>query len=218
MLMTEQEEEEATSRFPPLFLPRGECRYVVMGHVCPVHVPDVSELILVGGLHDVLALCFLPGQCSTAFCGADYWAVVCRCAGAGHHQGGCRPCGYCISGIPGFEHEQFRRDRCDSNMYGSRLAGLVAPFSDVIEVMLTVSCRSLSWVWCFDNDNDSNNNTIWGGPFFNRRGASTPLWGVESRSLPRRWPNPIPALPPFVVKTPHLHGAPTMEETSFVKL
>ena len=50
----------------------------------------------------------------------------------------------------------------------------------------------------------------------NRRGASTTLWGVESCSLPSRWPNPIPAIPPFVVRTPHLHGAPTTEETSVV--
>ena len=39
---------------------------------------------------------------------------------------------------------------------------------------------------------NNNNNTIWRGP--------------ESRSLPSRWPNPIPAIPPYVVKTPHLHG------------
>ena len=49
---------------------------------------------------------------------------------------------------------------------------------------------------------------------FNRRGGSTPLWRVESWSLPSRWPNPIPAIPPYVVRTPHLHGAPTTEETS----
>ena len=47
---------------------------------------------------------------------------------------------------------------------------------------------------------------------FNRRGAS-PLWGVEACSLPSRRPNPIPASPPYVVRTPHLHGAPTTEET-----
>ena len=34
---------------------------------------------------------------------------------------------------------------------------------------------------------------------------------------PKQAPNPIPAIPPHVVKTPHLHGAPTTEETSFVK-
>ena len=47
---------------------------------------------------------------------------------------------------------------------------------------------------------------------FNRRGASTPLWGVEACSHPSRRPNPIPAVPPYVVRTPHLHGAPTTEE------
>ena len=53
---------------------------------------------------------------------------------------------------------------------------------------------------------------------FNRRGASTPLWGVEPCSLPSRRPNPIPAITPSVVRTPHLHGAPSTEETSTVKL
>ena len=48
---------------------------------------------------------------------------------------------------------------------------------------------------------------------FNRRGASTPLWRVESCSPPSRRPNPIPAIPPSVVRTPHLHGAPTTKET-----
>ena len=48
---------------------------------------------------------------------------------------------------------------------------------------------------------------------FNRRGASTPLWGVEACSPPSRRPNPIPAIPPYVVRIPHLHGAPTTEET-----
>ena len=50
------------------------------------------------------------------------------------------------------------------------------------------------------------------------RGASTPLWGVESCSLPSWWPNPIPAIPPCVVRTPRLHGAQTTEETFVVKL
>ena len=47
---------------------------------------------------------------------------------------------------------------------------------------------------------------------FNRRGASTPLWGVKACSLPSKRPNPIPAIPPYVVRTPHLHGAPKTEE------
>ena len=49
---------------------------------------------------------------------------------------------------------------------------------------------------------------------FNRQGASTPLWEVESWSLPSTWLNPIPANPPFVVRTPQLHGGPTAEETN----
>ena len=52
---------------------------------------------------------------------------------------------------------------------------------------------------------------------FNKRGASTPLWEVEACSPPSRRPKPIPAIPPYAVKTPQLHGAPTTEETSFVK-
>ena len=42
---------------------------------------------------------------------------------------------------------------------------------------------------------------------------SGPLWWVEACSPPSRRPNPIPAIPPYVVRTPHLHGAPTTEET-----
>ena len=70
------------------------------------------------------------------------------------------------------------------------------------------------------NNNTTNNNTTtqqqWHNLVrlhWNRRGASTPLWGVETCSHPSRRPNPIPAIPPFVVRTPHLHGAPTTEET-----
>ena len=62
----------------------------------------------------------------------------------------------------------------------------------------------------------NNNNTIWRLHFY-RRGASTQLCRVESCSLPSRWPCQIPATPPYVFKTPHLHGAATTEETSFVK-
>ena len=51
-----------------------------------------------------------------------------------------------------------------------------------------------------------------GGLRFNR-GPSTPFWGVEACSLPSRRPNPIPAIPPCVVRTHILYGAPTMEET-----
>ena len=47
---------------------------------------------------------------------------------------------------------------------------------------------------------------------FDRRGASTHS-GELNHALPSRWPKPIPAIPPYVVRTPHLHGAPTTEET-----
>ena len=50
-----------------------------------------------------------------------------------------------------------------------------------------------------------------------REEAPPPFRGVESPSLPRWWPNPSPALPPYVVRTPHLRGAPTTEETSVVE-
>ena len=63
-------------------------------------------------------------------------------------------------------------------------------------------------------EKNNNKNTILERLRFNRRGASTPLWGVESCSIPRRWPTQSPAIPPYVVRTPHLHGAPTTEETS----
>ena len=46
---------------------------------------------------------------------------------------------------------------------------------------------------------------------FNRRGAATPLWGLESCPLPSRRP-PIQAITPYVVRTPH-HPGPTTEET-----
>ena len=39
---------------------------------------------------------------------------------------------------------------------------------------------------------------------------------IQSSSLPGRWPDPILAVPPYIVRTPHLHGAPTTEDTSTV--
>ena len=51
---------------------------------------------------------------------------------------------------------------------------------------------------------------------FNRRGVITPLWGVESCTLPSRRSNSILTVPSFVVKTSDLHGVMTTEETSFV--
>ena len=39
---------------------------------------------------------------------------------------------------------------------------------------------------------NNNNIPIWRRLRFNRRGASTPLWRVESCSLPGSWPNSLP--------------------------
>ena len=61
--------------------------------------------------------------------------------------------------------------------------------------------------------NNNNNNTIWRGSVLT--GEEPPLHSgeLEACSHPSRRPNPIPAIPPYVVRTPHLHGAPTTEET-----
>ena len=59
---------------------------------------------------------------------------------------------------------------------------------------------------------NNNNNTIWGGSVLT--GEGPPLHSGELKhALPSWRPNPIPAIPPHVVRTPHLHGAPTTEET-----
>ena len=98
-------------------------------------------------------------------------------------------------------------------------------FSRELNTQVMSSCKSISPVTacCIErcgvamhthqvvSENNNNNNLK--RLRFNRRGASTPLWGVEACSPPSRWPNPIPAIPPYVVRTPHLHGAPTTEET-----
>ena len=62
------------------------------------------------------------------------------------------------------------------------------------------------------NKNKNNNNTIWRGFVSTGEEVPFPLWEVESCSHPSRRPNPIPAIPPYVVRTPHLHGAPTAVE------
>ena len=82
--------------------------------------------------------------------------------------------------------------------------------------VVLVPRESVSWVFTrhmCECRIQNNNNTTWRGSVFYRRGASTPLWGVESCALPSGRPNPIPAIPLCVVRTPHLHGAPTTEET-----
>ena len=46
-----------------------------------------------------------------------------------------------------------------------------------------------------NKNNNKNNNTIWGGSVFNRRGASTPLWGVDACSPPKQAAQPNPSYP-----------------------
>ena len=48
---------------------------------------------------------------------------------------------------------------------------------------------------------NNNNNPIWRGSTLTGEEPSTPLWGGEACSPPSRRPNPIPAVPPYVVRT-----------------
>ena len=65
-----------------------------------------------------------------------------------------------------------------------------------------------------NNKNKNNNNNLETFCFL-PRGASTPFRGVESCSLPPVSGQPLTELfLPFVVRTPHLHEAPTTEETT----
>ena len=52
---------------------------------------------------------------------------------------------------------------------------------------------------------------------FYMRGASTPLWRVESRSLASMWPNPIPPIPAHVVKTPQLDSDANAGNEKYLK-
>ena len=64
-----------------------------------------------------------------------------------------------------------------------------------------------------NNNNNNNNNTIWGGSVSTGE-EPPPHSGELKHALTQAGgPNPIPAIPPYVVRTPHLHGAPTTEET-----
>ena len=63
----------------------------------------------------------------------------------------------------------------------------------------------------------NNNNTIWRGSVLTGE-EPPPHSGEEAHALSEvGGPTQPPAIPPHIVKTPHLHGAPTTEETSFVK-
>ena len=61
--------------------------------------------------------------------------------------------------------------------------------------------------------NNNNNNTIWGGSVLTGEEPPPHSGELKHALSPSRRPNPIPAIPPYVVRTPHLHGAPTTEET-----
>ena len=61
--------------------------------------------------------------------------------------------------------------------------------------------------------NNNNNNTIWGGSVLTGEEPPPHSGELKACSHPSSRPNPIPANPPNVVRTPHLHGAPTTEET-----
>ena len=64
-----------------------------------------------------------------------------------------------------------------------------------------------------NNNNNNNNNTIWRGSVVTGE-EPPPHSGELKHALPQAGgPNPIPAVQPYVVRTPHLHGAPTTEET-----
>ena len=74
------------------------------------------------------------------------------------------------------------------------------------------------WTYAFRlkdrvNNNNNNNNTIWGGSVLTGEEPPPHSGELKHALSPNRRPNPIPAIPPYVVRTPHLHGAPTTEET-----
>ena len=117
---------------------------------------------------------------------------------------------------------QIMNDRCQvvqksENCEGPAVAVLFEWVVDVpvVQVLLAQFIDKILTVWrqrrwrCVTNNsnnnntNNNNNNTIWRGSVFT--GEEPPLCGVESCSPASRRPNPIPAIPPYVVRTPHLH-------------
>ena len=52
----------------------------------------------------------------------------------------------------------------------------------------------------------NNNNKFWRGSLLTGGELNHALSQASG-------PNPIPAIPPYVIRTPHLHGGPTTEET-----
>ena len=59
-------------------------------------------------------------------------------------------------------------------------------------------------------ENNKNNNTIWGGSVLT--GEEPPPHSGELKHALSQAGGPT-AIPPYVVRTPHLHGAPTTKET-----
>ena len=104
---------------------------------------------------------------------------------------------------------------CQSTAGFGRISQFLRGLSPRCSHIISTSSSYGGLEWRVGPHNTNNNNLV--RLRFNRRGAFTPLWGVKSCSLPSKWPSPIPAIPLQVVRTPHLHGAPTAEETSFVK-
>ena len=76
----------------------------------------------------------------------------------------------------------------------------------------TYTCRLLS-----ARVRHNNNYTIWCGYFVTGEELPPHSGGLKHALLQAGGPTQFPAFPPYVVKTPHLHGAPTTKETSFVK-
>ena len=64
-----------------------------------------------------------------------------------------------------------------------------------------------------DSSDNNNNNTIWGGSVLTVE-EPPPHSGELKHALPQAGgPTQSQLSPPCVVRTPHLHGAPTTEET-----
>ena len=128
------------------------------------------------------------------------------------------------SGCPGVERQFFELSsahncECSKAPGGAGVAGSLLPgdsapwFANFIPVFVDKNVPTEGATEQQQQHQQQQQQYNLGRIRFNRRGAATPLWGVETCSHPSRRPNPIPAIPPYVVRTPHLHGAPTTEET-----
>ena len=97
---------------------------------------------------------------------------------------------------------------CSVRIFRTPPSGVESP------VFLPVNSQGL-WTYAFrlkDRvNNNNNNNSIWGGSVLT--GEEPPPHSGELKHALSLAGGPIPAIPPCVVRTPHLHGAPTAEET-----